>query len=139
MSPTKPPPDQASGSSAGAKVFGYTAVVAVLAGYFAWVCLQMATHVFGGDTLLLELIIGIGASAIALLAGVAGRRRSAARPVADLAPPSPAGAHHEARTRPAAPRPRVRGPQGRPTGRVTEGRTGAARRTGRAPERSGRR
>ena len=40
-----------------------------LAGYFVWVCLQMATHAPGGD----DLLIGIfGASAAGAVAGFAG-------------------------------------------------------------------
>jgi hypothetical protein len=56
------------------KALGVAAVMLVLAIYFAWVCLQMAGHVDGGDALLLEIFLPI---VIALVFVAVGFRPSA--------------------------------------------------------------
>jgi len=138
MSPIKPPPDRANGGGTGARVLAYVAVALLLAGYFVWVCVQMAAHVRGGDALLTELLIGIVAVAIALVAGAIGGRGRATSSAAADAPPKPVPHRDPPRTRSIVHRPRRPGSE-RPIAQRGPGRRArAARHAGRAPGRSGR-
>lgn len=133
MSPTEHPPDRATGGGTGARAWAYVLVAVLLAVYFVWVCVQMAAHVRGGDALLAELLIGIVAVAIALVAGASGGRRGATRRAAGDER-RPVAHRGRPRTPSAVPRSRIRGPSSRGPAR----RAGAAGPGGRAPERSGR-
>jgi len=138
MSPTEHRPDRATGGGAGARVWAYVAVAVMLAVYFVWVCVQMAAHVRGGDALLTELLIGIFAVAIALVAGASGGRRRATSRVARDDGPRHVARRDQQRTPPAVPRSRVRGARPPLARRGPARRTGTAGPAGRAPHRSGR-